>query len=191
MGQQIQPWRSADGSRLWLSMLVDTMERISRPELRAVPCDRSVIAAAKRNWRVRSAICRICTAPRISACETRFHSPAICSRGRLPRSMPRSLASSSRDVVARHRHHALALGELDLEIHHVLLAERHFRGRQIKFPHPRKALVIEPHRFFPPRHETLAPGFQRFGVMQPQDFDVAHQQPGALDRGTTSESAGM
>jgi hypothetical protein len=47
MGQQIQSWRSGDGSRLWLSLLVDTMERISRPEFRAVPCDRSVIAAAK------------------------------------------------------------------------------------------------------------------------------------------------
>src|SRR5258708_3402510 len=29
------------------------------------------------------------------------------------------------DVIPRHRHHVLALGDLDLEIHQVLLAERH------------------------------------------------------------------
>jgi len=28
-------------------MLIDTMEEISRPELRAVPCDRSVLAALR------------------------------------------------------------------------------------------------------------------------------------------------
>ena len=120
------------------------------------------------------------------------YSPAICSRGRLPRSIPRSLASSSRDVVPRHRHDALALGELDLEIHHVLLAERHFRARQVKFPHPRKALVIEPHRLFPPRHEAFAPRLQRFRVVQPQDFDVADQQARrARSRGITSDRAGI
>ena len=36
MGQQLQGWRSASGQTLWLSMLIDTMEEISRPELRAV-----------------------------------------------------------------------------------------------------------------------------------------------------------
>jgi len=41
---QVQPWRSGDGERLWLSMLVDTMEKIARRELRAVPCDRLVLA---------------------------------------------------------------------------------------------------------------------------------------------------
>jgi hypothetical protein len=45
MGQQLQPWRSGDGEKLWLSMLIDTMEEVSRPEIRAVPCDRSVVAA--------------------------------------------------------------------------------------------------------------------------------------------------
>jgi hypothetical protein len=44
MGQQIQGWRSASGQRLWLSMLIDTMEEISRPELRAVPCDDQLLA---------------------------------------------------------------------------------------------------------------------------------------------------
>lgn len=47
MGQQLQAWRSAKGQRLWLSMLIDTLEEISRPEQRAVPCDRHVIAALR------------------------------------------------------------------------------------------------------------------------------------------------
>jgi len=45
MGQQLQPWRSGDGERLWLSMLIDAMEEVSRPEFRSVSCDRSVLAA--------------------------------------------------------------------------------------------------------------------------------------------------
>jgi len=32
---------------LWLSMLVDAMEKFSRPELRAVPCDQSTLAAVR------------------------------------------------------------------------------------------------------------------------------------------------
>jgi hypothetical protein len=44
MGQQIPGWRSASGQRLWLSMLIDAMEAISRPELRAVPCDDQLLA---------------------------------------------------------------------------------------------------------------------------------------------------
>jgi hypothetical protein len=47
LGQQIPGWRSASGQRLWLSMLIDTMEAISRPELRAVPCDNQVLAAVR------------------------------------------------------------------------------------------------------------------------------------------------
>ena len=45
MGQQLQQWRSAGGEKLWLSMLIDTMEQVSRSELRSQPCDRSVVAA--------------------------------------------------------------------------------------------------------------------------------------------------
>jgi hypothetical protein len=47
MGQQIQSWRSEGGQRLWLSMLVDTMEEISRPDFRKAPCDPSVLIALK------------------------------------------------------------------------------------------------------------------------------------------------
>jgi hypothetical protein len=60
MGQQLQIWRSANGQRKWLSMLIDTMEQISReqisreeisqeeishPERPVVPCDKVVLAA--------------------------------------------------------------------------------------------------------------------------------------------------
>jgi len=47
MGQQIQGWRSASGQRAWLSMLIDTMEAVSRPELRAVPCDDQLLATVR------------------------------------------------------------------------------------------------------------------------------------------------
>jgi len=45
MVQRRQAWQSGDGEKLWLSMLIDAMEEVSRPEFRAVPCDRSVLAA--------------------------------------------------------------------------------------------------------------------------------------------------
>jgi hypothetical protein len=47
MGQQLQTWRSGGGDRQWLAMLVDAMEEVSRPETRAVPCDRLVLAAVE------------------------------------------------------------------------------------------------------------------------------------------------
>ena len=47
MGQQLNTWRSGSGQRVWLSRLIDTMEEISRPELRTVPCDISVLAALR------------------------------------------------------------------------------------------------------------------------------------------------
>jgi hypothetical protein len=47
MGQQLQPWRSGNSEKLWLSMLIDTMEAVARRELRAVPCDPSVLAAVR------------------------------------------------------------------------------------------------------------------------------------------------
>jgi len=47
MGQQLRTWRSAGDQRAWLSMLIDTMEQVSRPESRAVPCDGQVLAALR------------------------------------------------------------------------------------------------------------------------------------------------
>jgi len=45
MGQQLQSWRGGDGQKSWLSMLVEAMEEISRPEFRALRVDVSVLAA--------------------------------------------------------------------------------------------------------------------------------------------------
>jgi hypothetical protein len=47
MGQKIQKWRSAKRQRSWLSRLIGTMEAISRPELRAVPCDDRLLATVR------------------------------------------------------------------------------------------------------------------------------------------------
>ena len=45
MGQQLRTWRSGGDQRAWLSMLIDTMEQVSRPETRAMPCDGQLLAA--------------------------------------------------------------------------------------------------------------------------------------------------
>ena len=50
MGQQLQArqfptWRSGDGEQLWLSMLIEAVEEVSRPELRSLPCDPFLLAA--------------------------------------------------------------------------------------------------------------------------------------------------
>ena len=47
MSQQRQSWRAAQGEKLWLSMLVDAMEKFSRPEWRALPCSRLELAAVR------------------------------------------------------------------------------------------------------------------------------------------------
>ena len=98
MSQQLQGWRSASSQRLWLSMLIDTAEEISRPERRAMPCDGQVLAALRAQLarRRRHAF----RTARLTACETELpglepaYSPANCSRGCCPSSTPRSLASS-------------------------------------------------------------------------------------------------
>jgi hypothetical protein len=47
MAQRFQPWRSGRGERQWLSMLIDTMEKIARPEVRARPNDQLLLAAVR------------------------------------------------------------------------------------------------------------------------------------------------
>jgi hypothetical protein len=47
MGQALQTWRSGSEQRAWLSLLIDTFEEVSRPEIRAVPFDAQVIAALR------------------------------------------------------------------------------------------------------------------------------------------------
>jgi len=45
MGHQLQSWRGGGGQKSWLSMLVEAMEEISRPDFHALPVDASVLAA--------------------------------------------------------------------------------------------------------------------------------------------------
>jgi hypothetical protein len=47
MGHQLQTWRSGNGEKPWLSMLVDAMQEVSRPELRALPCHPSILIALR------------------------------------------------------------------------------------------------------------------------------------------------
>jgi hypothetical protein len=47
MGQQLHTWRSGDGEKLWLSMLIETMEEVARPEIRAIPCEASILTALR------------------------------------------------------------------------------------------------------------------------------------------------
>jgi hypothetical protein len=57
MGHQVRPhqakaWRSGDGERVWLLTLIDTMEqvsreRVSRPGMRAIPCDPTILSALR------------------------------------------------------------------------------------------------------------------------------------------------
>jgi hypothetical protein len=47
MAQQTQQWRSGNGEMAWLSALIGTMEQVSRPELRATPCARSLRVAVE------------------------------------------------------------------------------------------------------------------------------------------------
>jgi hypothetical protein len=65
MGQQLQSWRSGTWQNHWLSMLIETMETVSRPEYRAVPCDRSVLVAFRAHL-ARPVISRAGDAPRFS-----------------------------------------------------------------------------------------------------------------------------
>jgi hypothetical protein len=47
MAQQMQQRHSGSGERAWLSALIGTMEKVSRPELRATRCPASLLAAVE------------------------------------------------------------------------------------------------------------------------------------------------
>src|SRR6059058_2713522 len=46
------------------------------------------------------------------------------------------------DVVARDWNHTLPLRQLQLEHHHVLLAEAHFGRREVELPHAHEARIV-------------------------------------------------
>ena len=45
MSQQLSSWRTQKDQTLWLSILIDEMEKFSRPEWRSRPVDRRELAA--------------------------------------------------------------------------------------------------------------------------------------------------
>jgi hypothetical protein len=47
MKQQLPSWRTAKGQTLWLAMLVEAMEKFSRPEWRARPVSQLELAAVR------------------------------------------------------------------------------------------------------------------------------------------------
>jgi hypothetical protein len=47
MGRQIHSWQIEGGERAWLSMLIDTMHDVARPERRAIPCDDRLLASLR------------------------------------------------------------------------------------------------------------------------------------------------
>ena len=47
MSHQLPSWRTQKGQTLWLSMLIEAMEKFSRPEWRARPVDRLERAAVR------------------------------------------------------------------------------------------------------------------------------------------------
>jgi hypothetical protein len=47
MSQQLPSWRTEKGQTLWLSMLIEAMEKFSRPEWRARPVDQLERAALR------------------------------------------------------------------------------------------------------------------------------------------------
>jgi hypothetical protein len=47
MSQRFHIRQSEQGDREWLSMLIDAMEEVSRPEIRNVPCDKNVLSAVE------------------------------------------------------------------------------------------------------------------------------------------------
>jgi hypothetical protein len=47
MRQTLQTWRSVSEQRSWLSMLIDTFEEVSHPEISAPPCDSHLLDALR------------------------------------------------------------------------------------------------------------------------------------------------
>ena len=57
MGQQLPSWRTGNGQTLWLSMLIEAMEKLSRPEWRGRP-DRPELAAIRARLAEPATACR-------------------------------------------------------------------------------------------------------------------------------------
>src|ERR1700738_4660319 len=71
-------------------------------------------------------------------------------------------------VIASQWHRALLAGELDLEVHVTLAAEREFRSGQVELEHAAEAFVVQRGDRVAVGGETTAPMPQGLGVVQPQ-----------------------
>jgi hypothetical protein len=47
MSRQLPSWRTGNGQTVWLSRLIEAMEKFSRPEWRAAPVDRLELAKVR------------------------------------------------------------------------------------------------------------------------------------------------
>jgi hypothetical protein len=47
MGQRLDTWQGGCGDRLWLSLLLDAMEEVARPEVRAERCEAAILQALR------------------------------------------------------------------------------------------------------------------------------------------------
>ncbi|MGH6680530.1 MAG: transcriptional regulator [Bradyrhizobium sp.] len=56
MGRLAVTWRSEDGRQAWLAKLLDAMEEASRPEIRARPLDRAILAALRAQLAMRPSV---------------------------------------------------------------------------------------------------------------------------------------
>src|SRR4029450_6311853 len=88
----------------------------------------------------------------------------------------------ARNIVPRDRHHALALGKLDLHHHHVLLAEGHFRSCEIELPHTHEMRLIDPFDVLAMSQKPLTPGLQGLGIVHAKNFNIRDKKASALDR---------
>src|SRR5665648_911899 len=105
--------------------------------------------------------------------------PAL-ARGGLLAVPGAKLALVFADIVTGQRQDALILGQLKLDYHEVLIAERRLGAREIHFPHPAEALAEPFRRRVPGGAEALAPVAQGDGVMQPQDGNVGGEKAFSL-----------
>jgi hypothetical protein len=56
MGHQLASWRTGKGQAVWLSILIEAMEKLARPEWRALPIDARELAAARARLALPAAV---------------------------------------------------------------------------------------------------------------------------------------
>jgi hypothetical protein len=82
MGQRLQSWRSEEGEMLWLSLLIEAMEEVSRPEIRSRPCDPAILLALSAKLARPASPYPYGASIFSLRNQAPAYSPAICSLGR-------------------------------------------------------------------------------------------------------------